>query len=189
MGCTFSKGQPVARVRLDPVLGGKRGHIGYAAAPRVPPCRDHHRGRHGPIFAGMEFRLPGAPKPAARASSWRSFASMNSEDAGCPPPRNSLDDRRQRVVEPPPRPARPSVVRSSRFSGTMQAACGLWRKRNRKHFAGGCHFEVQGQVGRLAGMRARSSSRIWRRSSRRWAVMPVPADFSPRFPQHAPDRG
>ena len=38
------------------------------------------------------------------------------------------------------------MVRSSRFSGTMQAACGRWRKRDRQHLLGRRHFEVQGQV-------------------------------------------
>ena len=38
------------------------------------------------------------------------------------------------------------MVRSSRFSGTMQAACGLVAQRDRQHLLGRRHFEVQRQA-------------------------------------------
>ena len=47
----------------------------------------------------------------------------------------------------------PSVVRSSRFSGTRQQACGTWRKRDREHLVGGRHLEIErpGQLALEAG--------------------------------------
>ena len=40
----------------------------------------------------------------------------------------------------------PSVVRSSRFSGTMQAAWGLCLQRDGQHLVGGGHFQIERNV-------------------------------------------
>jgi hypothetical protein len=65
----------------------------------------------------------------------------------------------------------PSVVRSSRFSGTMQAACGRWRSAISSISSVAAISRFRGTVS-FSISREMSSSRIWRRSSRRWAVMP-----------------
>ena len=41
------------------------------------------------------------------------------------------------------------MVRSSRFSGTMQAAWGIWRERDGEHLLGRRHLEIERQTGGL----------------------------------------
>ncbi len=65
----------------------------------------------------------------------------------------------------------PSVVRSSRFSGTRQTACGRWRRAMACISAVAAHSKFSGTVS-AAISASISASRMWRRSSRRWAVMP-----------------
>ena len=58
----------------------------------------------------------------------------------------------------------PSVVRSSRFSGTMQAACGLCLQRDGQHLVGRRHFQIE----RRSSARARAA----RYRRRRYAAGP-----------------
>ena len=52
--------------------------------------------------------------------------------------RSGADGSRPRTTSSPP-----SVVRSSRFSGTRQQACGTWRSAMAEHLVGGGHLEVE----------------------------------------------
>src|SRR6202167_4210312 len=65
----------------------------------------------------------------------------------------------------------PSVVSSLRRSGTRQAACGLCRSAISSIGSVAAISRLSGTVSSRA-RRAMSSSEMWRRSSRRWAVMP-----------------
>ncbi len=119
-----------------------------------------------------------ARRCAAAASICRGSAAMNS------------DTRMPAAAQSARRPARacscwpatsspPSVVRSSRRSGTRQAACGRGLERDARP------SPSVAAISRLSGLaisalrRAMSSSRMWRRSSRRCAVMPsAPASIA-----------
>ena len=72
---------------------------------------------------------------------------------------------------PPITSSPPSVVRSERFSGTRQQACGRVRSATATISSVAAISKFSGTVS-SALSRAMSSSRMWRRSSRRCAVMP-----------------
>src|SRR5262245_32576371 len=65
----------------------------------------------------------------------------------------------------------PSVVFSSRFSGTRQQACGTCRRAIASISSVAAISKLSGRVSSLFS-RAMSASEMWRRSSRRCAVMP-----------------
>ena len=92
---------------------------------------------------------------------------------------SSRDDGRQAVRGRRPRPARPRWCAPRAAPGTMQAACGRWRSAIASISVGGRHFQVQRQRrSRPSAARCRASV-MWRRSSRRCAVMPS-APAAPR---------
>ena len=68
----------------------------------------------------------------------------------------------------------PSVVTSSRRSGTRQAACGLWASAMDSISGVTAHSKFSGRPRRrqITASASMSPSEMWRRSSRRWAVMP-----------------
>ena len=137
--------QAVPGVRLDAVLGGERGHVGdllqldrdlLALGMRVFAGVELDHRRAEPQ-RGFELALVGGDEQA-------------DADAGV---EQARDDRR-RWLCCPAASSPPSVVRSSRFSGTMQAACGLVAQRDLDHLVGRRHLEVERQVGRLLDARA-----------------------------------
>ena len=114
--------------------------------------------------------VPPPARPASRAaSSCLRSGSMNIETRM--PASASAATMGFRRANWPTTSMPPSVVRSSRFSGTMQAACG-------RALSAMASISSVAAISRLSGMfssrdsRAMSSSEICRRSSRRWAVMP-----------------
>ena len=146
------------------------------------------RSSAGPLFArpARHSARCAARPPARRAAppprSGRASGSMNS-DTRIPaaPSRATIGASRSCC---PTTSSPPSVVSSSRLSGTMQTACGRGAARS-PHLGGRRHLEVERD--RQLGRQPRDvASGIWRRSSRRCAVMPS-APASARAPR-APDR-
>ena len=132
------EGQAVAGVGLDAVLDGQRGAIGDALQfGRVLLALDMG------VAAGVELDHRRAEPNRGLDLSLARLDEQADADA--------------RVAEPvdimgaaarcwPAASSPPSVVRSSRFSGTMQAAWGWWAKRDRQHLLGRRHLEIQRQI-------------------------------------------
>ena len=120
------------------------------------------------VGAGVQLDHLGA-EPARPPRSARGSGSMNSDTrmpASFSASTHGADGSAPRTTSSPP-----SVVRSSRFSGTRQQACGTCLQGDGSISLGRGHLEVE-RAGQLALSRAMSSSEMWRRSSRRCAVMP-----------------
>ncbi len=167
--------EAVAGMNLQAQRGSAFRGRRQGARTRAPPWR----GRHAPSAshqAPVCSSTTGAPM-ASDASIGSASASMN-RDTRMPAAFSSAtmaqgDCGRFTTSSPP------SVVRSSRFSGTRQTAWGRTPQRDAQHLAGGRHLEVEGHGDLALAAAAMSSSRIWRRSSRRWAVMPsAPASMA-----------
>ena len=125
------------------------------------------------------------PRPRSRSASRR--RAMNS-DTRMPAAVQLGDDRRELIVLAARRRARPRWSAPARRSGTMQAACGRALQRDVDHLARRRHLEIQ-RLGRArAFSRAMSSSRMWRRSSRRCAVMPSAPASTASLARPSPDR-
>ena len=127
---------------------------------RRPPTRHWRRRRCG-------ISTHGAPA-AALASICRGSASMNSETRHYAAARRAQASRSRAGWPATSRP--PSVVSSWRRSGTRQTSAGASPRCDAEHLVGDRGLEVQRHADRGLG-RATSSSRTWRRSSRRWKVM------------------
>ncbi len=156
---------------------GRRG-IRSRAAPLPPPPRAGARIRPRPCpprpgDARCTRRRYAVPPPAPSRSARRRRASidgsMNKETRM--PARDSSSTKGASRSRPPTTSSPPSVVRSVRFSGTRQQACG-------RIFSAMSSICSVAAISKFSGAeivslrRRMSSSTIWRRSSRRCAVMP-----------------
>ena len=134
-------------VVVEPVAGVAPPARGRARSAAVATIRASSAARGGRRRRdGRSRRRCAARPPARRAaptprSALRS-ASMNSETR-MPAARSARDERRDRGLCWPATSSPPSVVRSSRRSGTRQAACGRMPQRDRQHLVGHRHLEVQ----------------------------------------------
>ena len=159
---------------------GRRGPPGPAPRPgrrrrAAPPAAASRLRRAARAPPGNRRRCAARPpgrRPSAAAAIWPGSASMNSDTrmpaAFRPRPRGRCGCAGRATSRPP------SVVTSSRRSGTRQAACGRWRRAIAcissvtaiSKFSGRPRLRVS------AARASMSASEMCRRSSRRWAVMP-----------------
>ena len=133
------EGEAVAGMDLEPerraVLGRRPQALELVPGrlPRRRRRRPRNRRRCGarpPARRGRE--PPPSPRSRARRTARR----------GCPRRRGAGPPAR-RWLCPPTMSSPPSVVRSSRFSGTRQAACGRMRRREADHLVGRRHLEIE----------------------------------------------
>ena len=171
-GHDIVEGQAVAGVRLDAVLGGERGGIGDALQLGRPLLALDMG-----VAAGVE--LDDRRAEPDRGLDLR-FGRLDEQADADVRRAQPVDEIGQMVVLAggvEPALGGPLLA----LSGTMQAACGLWRRAI-------ASISSVAAISRFSGRsisaisRSMSSSVMWRRSSRRWAVMPS----APGLGGHAP---
>ena len=172
--------------RSDPhCLGRPVPGMAFEAEPRRqrPPCAAD-RARRRDLRHRRQCAIPPPVAPsAAAASSWRGSGLTNSETRMPAAPSRAMSGRS--VLSWPAASSPPSVVTSCRRSGTMQHACGRSRQAIATISVGRRQLHIERC--RSARSRSMSSSRMWRRSSRRCAVMPSAPASSATAPA-PPDR-